>query len=120
MNERERLIELLDSFNRNISNYAGNPKLFVVDDNQELADHLLANGVTVQRWIPVTERLPETNGFHVWVIACVDGNKSCVRLFERATVRGKLVERFKYPWENITYENITHWMPLPEPAKEEV
>lgn len=35
------------------------------DDNygfpntDQVADHLIANGVTIQRWIPVTERLPE-------------------------------------------------------------
>lgn len=26
---------------------------------QNTANHLIANGVTIQRWIPVTERLPE-------------------------------------------------------------
>lgn len=70
-------------------------------------------------WISVEDRLPETNGYHVWVIACVNGKKSCVRMFERRMVRGKLVERFKYPWETISDENITHWMPLPEPPKGE-
>jgi hypothetical protein len=71
------------------------------------------------KWIPVSERLPETNGYHVWVIACIDGKRSGVRMFERRTVRGKMVERFKYPWETISNENITHWMPLPEPPKGE-
>ena len=27
---------------------------------QNLVNHLIANGVTVQEWIPVTERLPDT------------------------------------------------------------
>ena len=30
------------------------------------ADHLIRGGVTIQRWIPVTERLPES-GVHVLV-----------------------------------------------------
>ena len=29
------------------------------DDAADLAEFLIANGVTVQRWIPVTERLPD-------------------------------------------------------------
>ena len=33
-----------------------------------LADHLIANGVTVQEWIPVKDRLPES-GVHV-LICC--------------------------------------------------
>ena len=49
MIDREKLIELLDNFNRDLSKYAGDPKFFVVDDNCELADHLLANGVTFER-----------------------------------------------------------------------
>ena len=28
-------------------------------DTKKIADHLIANGVTIQRWIPVTERLPQ-------------------------------------------------------------
>ena len=26
---------------------------------EKIADHLIANGVTIQQWIPVTERLPQ-------------------------------------------------------------
>ena len=33
-----------------------------------IADHLIANGVTVQKWIPVTERLPE-NEVDVLILA---------------------------------------------------
>ena len=28
--------------------------------NEVIADHLIANGVTIQKWIPVSERLPES------------------------------------------------------------
>ena len=106
-NTREKLVELLKD---------GGVRDFPF--NAVLADHLIANGVTVQKWIPVNERLPETNN-KTMVIVCVDGKKSAARWFERTTIRGKLVERFKYPWDVITCENITHWMPLPEPPKED-
>lgn len=63
-----KLVELLDSFNRDLSKYAGNPKFFVVDDNIELADHLIAHGVTVQKhgqWMPYLEEVEiyNTGGF---------------------------------------------------------
>lgn len=50
---REKLIELLDSFQYDLSKYVGNTKYFVVDNHIELADHLISHGVTVRergRW----------------------------------------------------------------------
>lgn len=49
---REKIIELLQN---------DDCPLFMVfgDKVDVLADFLIANGVTVQKWIPVTERLPE-------------------------------------------------------------
>ena len=50
---REKLIALL----------TGTPNLFFDPAKaKEIADYLIANGVTVQKWIPVTERLPEEMG----------------------------------------------------------
>ena len=105
-NTREKLIELLDSFNRDLSQYAGDSKYFMVDDNCELADHLIANGVTVQQWISVKERLPaendaDDNGF---VFAYTAENKKIIALWTD-------VCRFS--------EFVTHWMPLTEPPKGE-
>ena len=45
---KEKLVELLDNFHRDLSPFAGNEKLFVVDDNVEQAEYLIAHGVTVQ------------------------------------------------------------------------
>ena len=47
MDVREKLVEILTN--------AGMGKY----ETQYIADILIANGVTVQRWIPVTERLPD-------------------------------------------------------------
>lgn len=41
------------------------------------------------------------------------------RSYERADVRGKTVCCWKYPWDRISHEHITHWAYLPEPPKEE-
>ena len=46
-NTREKLIELLSQVQ-----YLGGLE-------EKVADYLIDNGVTVQEWIPVTERLPE-------------------------------------------------------------
>ena len=57
MNVREKLVELLES-----ARYWGS------NTSEEIADHLIAHGVTVQEWISVDDRLPE-NGVHV-LICC--------------------------------------------------
>ena len=78
---------------------------------KRIADHLIANGVTVQEWISVDDRLPEEkvncivhykhaycDNDDYWAIGfcCYDGEKF---LFDPAY-------------------KVTHWMPLPEPPKE--
>lgn len=60
MVDREKLIELL----REVQ-YLGGLE-------ERIADHLIANGVTVQRWIPVTERRPEEND--VYMVSAFDGH----------------------------------------------
>lgn len=73
-----------------------------------IADHLIANGVTFQQWIPVTERLPEC-GERVLVL--VD---SCAVFEAYLSISHKWV-RYGSFW----IDGITHWMPLPEPPKGE-
>lgn len=66
MNERERLIELLEQCSCAYpppctSECADCNKVEMYDKEiANIADHLIANGVTVREWIPVTERLPES------------------------------------------------------------
>ena len=121
MTDREKLIELIQTAVNGCASYwAG-----------LIADLLIAHGVTFAtdnhvggKWIPVTERLPDVNkskaGYEsVGVIVLIEGRKkSAYRTYERAINRGKIVYRWKYPWDRISDENITHWMPLPEMPKE--
>ena len=83
-------------------------------DNETLAKDIynwVGNGVTVQEWIPVTERLPEFGER----VLCTDG----VAVFEQYRVELSCVygtwDRFgmKAPMQEVT-----HWMPMPEPPKE--
>ena len=53
MNVREKLVELLDNAIIDSDDNYGFP------NTKQVAEHLIANGVTVQEWIPITERLPE-------------------------------------------------------------
>lgn len=69
-------------------------------------------------WISTKERLPELPG-EGWaskmVIACRENRSVSPMIYERAFIRGKAVERWKYHWDRIADEEVTHWMPLPEP-----
>ena len=105
MDVRERLVELLTEF------YGCDPMYYDVDA-LAIADHLIANGVTVQEWISVDDRLPEEtincivhyqhaycDNDDYWAIGfcCYDGEKF------------QLGPAYK----------VTHWMPLPQPPKGE-
>lgn len=77
---------------------------------EELADYLIANGVTVQEWISVKDRLPE--------------NEKCVLVYSQdgGAAEGKYNARFKewvqFRWNVTELKNVTHWMLLPQPPKE--
>lgn len=101
MDVREKLVQLIDEI---IELYPS--------ERKELADGLIANGVTVQEWISVDDRLPEEtincivhyqhaycDNDDYWAIGfcCYDG------------------EKFQF---NPAYK-VTHWMPLPQPPKGE-
>ena len=84
----------------------------------ELTDYLIANGVTIQKWIPVTERLPEADiRVLVWIgendhgFPPIDTDRVHDYSYLEERLRGKRWVR----WDG----NITHWMPLPEAPKEE-
>ena len=72
-----------------------------------LTTELIANGVTIQRWIPVTERLPEEQGFY--------------RVYHKNSKA--ISDRFYYKdcpdlFANVTGDPITHWKPIEQPPKE--
>ena len=76
-----------------------------------------------QRWIPVSERLPEDEDDGETVLAIVSGKPHknitlCHALMTAGYFPGEGWVVNEYPeWENPT---ITHWMPLPEPPEEGV
>ena len=74
--------------------------------------NLLANGVTVQEWISVKDRLPDAGGY----VVCIAKRNP----FSRFMPMAARIE--KNGWVNPITEQylseVTHWMPLPEPPKE--
>jgi hypothetical protein len=74
------------------------------------ANFLIANGVTVQQWIPVTERLPENDQYALCVME--DGS---FRVFQWNYIDWMWNDGNEW-WQE---KDVTHWMPLPEPPKGE-
>ena len=93
---REKLVELLQDGNNPVWGWFPNNVTMV-----QLADYLIANGVTLQEWISVTERLPDIG---VEVIVYSEDDGICVDY---------------YDGDSFGYYDVTHWMPLPQPPKEE-
>ena len=101
MNVKEKLVELLDNaFIDSDDNYG-------LPNTNQVADHLIARGVTLQKWISVDDRLPE---FCVSVLA---------RCFYHGKWRTLVCHTSKehagewYTDEVCQWVKVTHWMPLP-------
>ena len=110
MDVREKLVELIGSTEYGNGSLVGNnfQKGFI----KKIATHLIANGVTVQEWISVDDRLPEAGGY----VVCIAKRNPFSRFMP-------MVARIeKNGWVNPITEQyiseVTHWMPLPEPPKE--
>ena len=112
MDVREKLVELLKQIK-----YVG---------VENVANILINNGVTVQEWIPVTERLPECDkevllivhgwGDRLYYTGCLHRQES-----ERSWLTG--IESKASDWKiwGFSYlrePSVTHWMPMPQPPKE--
>lgn len=106
MNDREKLIALIENAKRAMKseNLSCN-----IARNGFVADFLIANGVTIQRWIPVTERLPENDRQRVLAVCIGDYPIGYPKIDTDRYVRGH--------W--VRYGNdVTHWMPLTKSPKE--
>ena len=73
---------------------------------KRIADHLIMNGVTVQEWISVKDRLP--------TIYDADAD-DCVLAIHKAS------NKRYYHWRSVANNpfDFTHWMKTPQPPKGE-
>ena len=94
MDVREKLVELIES-----ARYWGS------NTSDEIADHLISNGVTVQEWISVDDRLP-------------DKPMRCLVYTKRGGYCGYDITYYNQGFYS-EYSKVTHWMPLPMPPKGE-
>ena len=105
MNVREKLVDLIIDAKRT------DPE--TGSFTEYLADYLINNGVTVQEWIPVKDRLPEAGGY----VVCIAKRNPFSRFMP-------MVARIeKNGWVNPITEQyiseVTNWMPIPQPPKGE-
>ena len=114
MDVREKLVELLDIIIQ--------PEQKTLGD---IADYLIANGVTVQEWISVDDRLPDKTGRYLVLknrIAedCLGGNRTDIVILRFFVDKGFRIPTHIPDWINEEInEEVTHWMPLPQPPKGE-
>lgn len=117
---REKLIELLSQVQDYGTKNTCEEWSVTVEckDNETVADHLIANGVTVQQWISVKDRLPDKDGTYLvrW-----DNKSVCDAEYE--SKYGSFGYWLDIMWDGdadwYPYTSITNWMPLPEPPKGE-
>ena len=99
MDVREKLVELMQNVRSRSSAW---------DTNKDVADYLIAYGVTVQEWISVKDRLPES------------GKDAVLIALRWGTVDIGWCEEGRWGSEFVNeYDDgeVTHWMPLPQPPK---
>ena len=105
MDVREKLVELIfDSLCRHID------KSCKLAEN--IADDLISNGVTVQEWISVKDRVPKNSGHYLVVHRNKHNGSTSTAI--AAYIKCKIGEW----WANDETYNVTYWMPLPEMPKE--
>ena len=108
MDVREKLVELLD---------------IIIQPGQktlgDIADYLISNGVTVQEWISVDDRLPDETGRYLAVKKRIAPDEFGGSRTDIVILRFFVDDGFRMPthipdWINEEInEEVTHWMPLP-------
>ena len=123
MDVREKLVELIES-----ARYWGS------NTSEEIAENLISNGITVQEWISVDDRLPEYPGHYLvctsinyWHGGCMDINENH-KYHPNGTPVGYDGSTMSVldcyydvtgQWNRVCDSHVTHWMPLPPPPKGE-
>ena len=117
---RQAAIDMLKNRWKKTRNYEG-----IGDDIAEECELYLKQVPSAQRWIPVTERLPEESSpwrtGYLATVTCDTWSEPSVMYvqWETTMVRGKEVSR--WIWNDRLFPKCWHlvaWMPLPTPYRE--
>ena len=122
MSVREKLIDILKQ-----APFEGKvlDKWWWEEKIKMIVDHLIANSVTVQKWISVNDRLPieeakaheqEWPGEYCEFLVMIEKGSLPTTLYYDLEENEWF--RISTALERETYE-VTHWMPLPQPPKGE-
>ena len=127
INVREKLVELLGNIYFPMMDGSNTVGEYTIPHKfkEKIADHLIANGVTVQEWISVKERLPQENEpegtlcENVQVL--LNNGKVSVGWCNRRT---KLWWHMEYDEDYFISKDYDHtpviaWQPLAQPPKGE-
>lgn len=101
---QDLLDDLQDMINEESDNYLNTRRTTLEMARAYLKEHFYG-------WIPVSERLPDKNG---WYMVYTKNKGDIARRTNKA--------QFYYQsWHGNggRWDNVTHWMPLPEPPQEE-
>ena len=112
MDVREKLVELIKEiyYDKKLCWY----DLWDMRDGAEdIADLLIARGVTVDEWVSVKDRLPEESGYY---LVFADIGRSEVLSYSK---KYKAFNAFDDSYSESNVIPVTHWMPLPNPPKGE-
>ena len=125
MDVREKLVELL----KNAKSAMKSEKLSCdIARNMFVVDFMMANGVTVQEWISVDDRLPEDSGYYLVVYR--DKYNGSISIAFDMYVKCNVGEWWEsefacditkqFLWATrLQEQEVTHWMSLPQPPKGE-
>ena len=102
MNVKEKLVELCEDLET----------LPCCDTYEGQAEYLIANGVTVQEWISVKDKLPEP-----WKQVLIYSRYNFCEVALYIGIPGKW--RVTWNHDMLDTDSVTHWMPLPQPPKGE-
>ena len=130
MDVREKLVELLNEVQETGVNEIPAGFGYTSDyvNNETVASHLISNGVTVQEWISVNDKLPEVVSIHKGYRSTVKKSIRvlcvCVQKSGKTMVKEGYCEWYNdYPeprWKIPgTIDEVTHWQYLPRPPKGE-
>jgi hypothetical protein len=125
MDVREKLVEILKQ-----APFEGKvlDEWWLEEKIKRIADHLIGNGVTVQEWISVDDKLPEVvsiqKGYRSTVKKSIRVLCVCVQKSGKTMVKEGYCEWYNDYQEPIweipgTIDEVTHWQYLPQPPKGE-